>query len=384
MEYITTEFDPIISFIRDEFGKPTGEIPLNRPHFKGNEKAYLADCIESGLVSSTGPYIDAFEASICKFLGAQKAVAMVNGTTALQIALELVGVKPGELVITQPMTFVATCNAIVHAGGQPLFIDIDLNTLGISPQKLAEFMDAHTTVNEKGCFYEGRRIGACLPVHTFGHPVRIDELMEVCEQYRIPLVEDSTESIGSKFQHRFTGTFGKLGVFSFNGNKTITCGGGGILVTDDHALAKKAKHLINQAKLPNSYEYHHDTVGYNYQMPNLNAALALAQMECLEEFLSQKRMLAMEYQDFLKDKPWEFFMEPPECQSNYWLNALVFPSEEDRNQFVETTNRQGIATRPAWKLMTQLSMYEECFCANLDNAQFINNKIANVPSSVRF
>ncbi len=374
-----------VEFIREVFNQPDSFIPLHEPRFIGKEKEYLVDCLESTFVSSVGRYVDEFEEKISSYLGVKRAVACVNGTSALHIALVLGDVKPGDLVITQPLTFVATCNAISYAQASPLFIDVDGDTMGLSPIKLEEFLNSETEQRDQGCFHKatGKRIAACTPMHTFGHPARIDAISEICQRYNITLVEDAAESIGSQFKGKLTGGFGKIAAISFNGNKTITCGGGGVVVTDDEELANLAKHLTTQAKVPHAWDYQHDHVGYNYRMPNLNAALACAQLEMLDQFLANKRQLADLYKGFFKDQGLQFVDEPQDCSSNYWLNALLLDSPEQRDQFLEHTNGNGVMTRPVWKLMTELPMYEHCLKGDLEQAKFLEERIVNIPSSVR-
>ncbi len=279
------DFQNVISFIQQLFG--TKEfIPLHQPVFRGNEKKYLSDTIDSTFVSSVGAYVNRFEEMMQSITNTQKAVATVNGTSALQVALRLAGVEKGDEVITQALTFVATANAIAYNGGLPVFVDVDRDTMGLSPNAVNAFLEEFGEIREKGCYNKstGRKIAACLPMHTFGFPVHLDELMLVCNKWNIPIVEDAAESLGSFYKDRHTGSFGKLGIFSFNGNKTVTCGGGGAIVTNDEELGVKAKHLTTTAKKPHPYEFYHDELGYNFRMPNLNAALACAQLEQLTSY----------------------------------------------------------------------------------------------------
>lgn len=380
------EFGEIITFIRNIFDIPHAPIPLHAPVFNGNEKKYLMDCIESTMVSSVGEYVDLFERKIEAYTGAPKAVACVNGTNALFLALKLCGVQPGEEVITQPLTFIATVNAIRYCGAFPVFVDIESDTLGLSPQKLEEFLigqcktDRHTgrLVNVN----TGRVISACLPVHTFGHPARIDTIIELCNRYQLPVVEDAAESIGSLYKGRHTGTFGQIGIFSFNGNKTITTGGGGMLIFQDPVLAEKAKHLTTQARVQHAWEFIHDEVGYNYRMPNINAALGVAQMEQIDTFIRKKRELALKYKNFFRDTGLDFFTEPENAQSNYWLNCIILPDKETRDSFLAFSNEQGVMTRPCWRLMNQLPMFADCCTGNLETSNKISDRLVNIPSSV--
>lgn len=378
-------FKPVIQFIRDTFNTPEAFVPLHAPWFGGNEKKYLLDTIDSTFVSSVGAYVNRFEDMMAEITGAKHAIAITNGTTALHLALILAGVKRDEEVITQPLTFVATANAITHAGGIPVFVDVDKDTMGMSPAALSAFLEEHTkkengvTINK----HSGRRIAACVPMHTFGFPARIEEIAAICEAYNIALVEDAAESLGSYVDGKHTGTFGLLGTFSFNGNKTVTCGGGGAIVTDNDEVAKLAKHLSTTAKIPHPYEFVHDAVGYNYRMPNLNAAVACAQLEMLPQILENKRELAHIYHSYFNNEPICFVTELPGTKANYWLNTIVLNSLEERNAFLEATNGQKVMTRPIWQLMNKLPMYEPCLCGPLDNAEWLEQRVVNIPSSYR-
>lgn len=377
-------FKEAIRFIRDQY--PGQEvIPLHAPVFVGQEKTYLAECIDSTYVSSVGAYVDAFEESVAQFVGSSFAVAVVNGTQAIQVALQLAGVEAGCEVITQALTFVATANAIRYAGAEPIFIDVDRDTLGMSPQALRGFLEKHGRIENNRLInrHSGRPIAACLPMHTLGHPCRIDELAEICQEWQLPLVEDAAESLGSTYRGRHTGTFGRLGIFSFNGNKIVTTGGGGMIVTDDEALARRAKHLTTTAKLPHRWEFVHDEVGYNFRLPNLNAALGVAQMESLPQFLGNKRKLAERYSQFFEQTSGDFVHEPSNGVSNFWLNALLLDSEEQRNQFLEATNEAGIMTRCLWRPMHLLEIYRHCQCDDLTVTEELYRRLVNLPSSVR-
>lgn len=359
-------------------------IPLHEPRFRGNEKKYLNDCIDSTFVSSVGKYVDRFEADCAKFTGAKHAVACVNGTAALHIALLLSGVKAGDEVITQPLTFIATANAISYSGAKPIFIDVDNDTMGLSPEKLEAFLSEHTTFRDKRCINRktDRPVKACIPMHTFGHPAKTDELKAICDKHNIVLIEDAAESLGSYYKNRHTGTTGLFGTLSFNGNKTITTGGGGMFLTNDETLARKAKHLTTQAKVPHAWEYVHDMVGYNYRLPNINAALGVAQMEQLSGFLEKKRALAQAYETFFESSEIEFVKEPAYAKSNYWLNAVKLPNRETRDSFLKYTNENGIMTRPIWELMNRLEMFKACQSDNLTNAKDLADTVVNIPSSV--
>ena len=382
---MVSDYRTIIKFIRELYNEPEAFIPLHEPRFIGNEKKYLNECIDSTFVSSVGKFVDQFEEMTAAYTGAKKAVVCVNGTEALHMALMLAGVKREEEVITQPLTFIATANAIDYTGAQPVFVDVDRDTLGMSPDSLKAFLEEYGRIHDDGYCYNrttGKRIAACLPVHIFGHPCRIDEIVDICSTYNIPVVEDAAESIGSLYKGKHTGTFGKLGVLSYNGNKTITTGGGGMILTNDEELGRLAKHLTTQAKVPHAWEYVHDHVGYNYRMPNLNAALGVAQMESLDYFISKKRELAAAYKSFFDSIGISFFTEPENAFSNYWLNAVILGDRKERDKFLEYTNREKVMTRPAWKLMNRLPMFEKCQAFHLENASWLEDRIVNVPSSV--
>lgn len=373
-----------IDFIRTTFNTQNF-IPLHEPRFNGNEKKYLNECIDSTFVSSVGKFVDRFEQMFADYVGAKYAIAAMNGTAALHVALLLAEVTENTEVITQPLTFIATANAISYCGAQPVFVDVDKDTLGLSPEALQVFLQQYTKVENGQCINQttGKIIKACLPMHTFGHPCRIDEIAAICEQWHITLVEDAAESLGSFYKGQHTGTFGKLGAFSFNGNKVITSGGGGVLVTNDETLAKKAKHITTTAKVPHPYEYVHDQIGYNYRMPNLNAALLVAQMEQLDGFLASKRELAQEYKKFFAQQQIQWLEEPVNCQSNYWLQALVFDNTTERDEFLKISNEQGVMTRPIWRLMNELEMFKHCLKGDLSTAKWLEQRVVNIPSSVR-
>jgi len=376
-------YEDVINFIQDVY-QTTDFIPLHEPCFIGNEKKYLNECIESTFVSSVGKFVDEFEEKISDYTGAKYAVATSSGTLALHIALLLANVKENDEVITQPLTFVATCNAINYCNATPIFIDVDKDTMGMSPMALESFLKENTLVKDKRCVNKstGNIIKACVPMHTFGHPCRVGEIKEVCKQWHITLVEDSAESLGSYYNDQHTGTFGELGVISFNGNKIITSGGGGCIITNNEELAMKAKHMTTTAKEPHKWEYTHDMVGYNYRMPNLNAALIVAQLEHLNGFLKSKRLLAKSYEDFFNGSDIQFVLEPENVKSNYWLNSIVLKDKGQRNLFLDETNSQGIMTRPIWTLMNKLVMFDEAQCGNLTNAEWLEERVVNIPSSV--
>jgi perosamine synthetase len=378
-------FDLILNRIRDIYNDKEGFIPLHAPVFLGNEKKYVAETIDSTFVSSVGEFVNRFEKDIAAYTGSKYAVAMVNGTAALQLALIVAGVKPGDEVITQPLTFIATANAITHTGAVPVFVDVDMDTMGMSPDSLKEFLETNTYTGDKGfCINKltGKKITACVPMHTFGFPLRISAVLEICNKHNITLVEDAAESLGSKYMDRSTGTFGLLGTLSFNGNKTITCGGGGAILTDDEEVAKRAKHLSTTAKVPHPWEFVHDEVGYNYRMPNLNAALACAQLEQLPAFLESKREISYQYASFFKDyQGIKFVEELKDTKANYWLNAILFEDPEQKEGFLKYSNEKKVMTRPIWRLMNRLPMYQHNLSANLENAEFLEKRIVNIPSS---
>jgi|APSaa5957512535_1039671.scaffolds.fasta_scaffold78983_1 perosamine synthetase len=376
-------YSPVVDFIRSIY-ETDSFIPLHEPKFLGNEKKYLNDCIDSTFVSSVGKFVDKFESEISDYTGAKYAVATSNGTSALHISLLISGVESGDEVITQPLTFVATCNAISYCNATPIFIDVDKDTMGMSPTALELFLKENAIVKNQKCINKitGKIIKACVPMHTFGHPCRIDEVCNICKDWNITLIEDSAESLGSYYKGQHTGTFGKLGVLSFNGNKIITSGGGGCILTNDEHLAKKAKYITTTAKEPHKYEYTHNIVGYNYRMPNLNAALALAQLEQLNKFICSKRSLANSYRKFFKSVDIEFVIDSENSESNYWLNAVILKNKDQRNLFLDETNSQGIMTRPIWTLMNKLPMFKEAQCGDLTNSEWLENRVVNIPSSV--
>lgn len=372
-----------IQFIKDLY-KSDDFIPLHAPVFIGNDREYVLDTIDSTFVSSVGKYVDRFEDMMKDYTGAKYAIATVNGTAALHMALHLAGVKNGDIVITQALSFIATCNAISYLGAEPAFIDVDADRMGMSTEALRIFLQQVEFRNGEPIHLPtGKRIGACVPMHTFGFPSEIDELVKLCDTFNIPVVEDAAESLGSFYKNQHTGTFGKLGVFSFNGNKTITCGGGGIIVTNDEKLVKLGKHLTTQAKIPHAWEYEHDYIGYNYRCPNLNAALACAQLEKLDDILENKRQTAQEYASFFNQSTIEYVSEPESSRSNYWLNTIKLKNREERDKFLELTNENKVMTRPIWKLMTKLEMFKNCYHENLEISNHLEDVVVNIPSSYR-
>ncbi len=377
-------FPHIINFIKSLYPSEN-PVPLHEPRFIGKEKEYVNDAIDSTFVSSVGEYVDRFEKMMCEITGAKFAIATVNGTSALHIALNLAGVQDKDEVITQPLSFVATANAISYCGAKPIFLDVDRETLGMAPIALEKFLQSNTRMIKKSCYnnFSNRRIAACVPMHTLGHPCRIDEIVEICNYYHVPVVEDAAESLGSTYKGQHTGTFGLFSIYSFNGNKTVTCGGGGAIVTNDKALSKKAKHITTTAKVKHPYEYVHDMIGYNYRLPNLNAALACAQLEQLGYFIDRKRELAMLYRKFFESLGIPFFHEPEHATSNYWLNTIILLDSKMRNDFLKATNEANIITRPIWRLLNQLEMYRGYQTDALENAKWLAERMVNIPSSVR-
>lgn len=375
----------LTTLIRNIFGT-SDFIPLHAPYFGGNEKKYLMETIDTTFVSSVGSFVNHFEEMMASYTGARHAVACVNGTSALHTALLVCGVERGSEVLTQALTFVATANAISYTGAMPVFVDVDQDSMGMSPVALKDFLEKKTIRGADGNSYNkntGRRISACVPMHTFGMPCRIDQIAQICSAYNIQLVEDAAESLGSYYKNRHTGTFGAVGVFSFNGNKTITCGGGGALITDNPELASRAKHLTTQAKVAHRWEFNHDAIGYNYRMPNLNAALACAQLEQLDHILVNKRELANLYRTAFQKEALTFVDEIPDARSNFWLNAILCDSITQRNELLKYTNDHGVMTRPVWELMTDLPMFANCAQDGLVTTKWLKQRIVNLPSSFR-
>lgn len=362
-------------------------VPLHAPIFFGNEKKYINDCIDSTFVSYVGKYVTQFEEITAKYTGATYAVAVVNGTAGLQIALQISGVKTGDEVITQPLTFVATANAISHCGAEPVFVDVDKDTMGMSPEKLNDWLlknakynhSTNKTINQS----TNKVISAIVPMHTFGFPCRIDEIIEIANKYNILVIEDAAESLGSFYKGKHTGTFGLAGILSYNGNKTITTGGGGMIITDNQEFARKAKHITTTAKLPHKWEYIHDEVGYNYRLTNVTAAIGVAQMENLESILINKRETAKLYSEFFKNFEIKFIKEQSNTKANYWLNCIQLKNREERDKFLEETNSNGVMTRGIWRLMNKLDMYRNCQAGNLDNAEWLEDRVVNIPSGYR-
>lgn len=379
-----SKIDQIVQIIKDEFATDNF-IPLHEPYFGGNEKKYLEECIDSTFVSSVGPFVDRFEQRIAEITETNKGVAVVNGTAGLQVALRLVGVQANDEVLTQALTFIATANAINYNQAKPVFIDVDRDTMGLSPSALKTFLEEFGELREDSTFNRktGKRIGACVVMHTFGFPARIEELLAICDAWKIPLVEDAAESLGSTVNGKALGGFGKVGVLSFNGNKIVTSGGGGAIVSNDLELAVKAKYLTTTAKVPHPYEYVHDELGYNFRMPNINAALICAQLEQLDFFLEKKRELALAYKSKFDQMGVNFRWELPNTQPNYWLMCVELENLNERNLFLKESNNSNVMTRPIWQLMNKLPMYKECQHDGLENSLYLEDRIVNIPSSVR-
>lgn len=357
-------------------------IPLHKPVFGKKEKKYVLETIESTLVSSVGSYVDLFEKKICDIVKSKYSIATVNGTSALHIGLKIVGVKPNELVLTQAFSFVATCNAIKYTGAEPVFVDISKKTLGICPKSLINYLNNNTVIINNECIHKksGKKISACVPMHTFGHPSEINKILKICETFNIKIVEDAAEAIGSLYKKKHLGTFGDVGIFSFNGNKTITCGGGGIIITNNKKLAIKAKHLTTQAKVDHKWEYFHDELGYNYRMPNINAALGCAQLENLNQILKSKREIASKYLKYFENSNFEFVKEPKDSKSNFWLNAILTNNLNERNELLLHFSNNQIFARPAWTLLNNLPMFESSEKDELINSKWVADRLINIPS----
>lgn len=372
----------IVEFVRDTY-RTDEFIPLHAPTFNGNEKAYVMETIDSTFVSSVGKFVDDFERKIEAYTGTAKAVATVNGTAALHAALYMADVQRGDLVITQALTFVATCNALYHMGAEPIFVDVSPVSLGLCPKAVDAFLSEHAEITEAGCIHRqtGKRIKAVVPMHTFGHPVELDELVAVCLKWNLVLVEDAAESLGSFYKGKHTGTMGDVSAVSFNGNKIITTGGGGMVLCKTEELGARTKHVTTTAKVPHPYEFFHDEPGFNYRMPNLNAALGCAQMEVIEQYLKQKRQLAKCYENLFSGTDFQFVTEPDYAESNYWLNAIICPDKKSREEILAGTNSAGVMTRPIWQLMHRLPMFENAMRGDLTYSEFIEAHLINLPST---
>lgn len=364
----------------------SGFISLHEPCFTGNEWTYVKECLDTGWVSSVGKFVDRFEEDLAAYTGVKRAIAVVNGTAALHVCLLLAGVMADDEVLMPALTFIATANAVSYCGAVPHLIDSEEDTLGIDSQKLAIYLETISEQKPDGCYNRltGRRIKAIVPMHTFGHPVDLDPLLNTCQRFNIVMIEDAAESLGSFYKGRHTGQHGLLSALSFNGNKTITTGGGGAILTNDEDLGRLAKHLTTTAKVPHRWKFNHDMLGYNYRMPNINAALGCAQLEQLPGFLAAKRVLAGRYQKAFTDiEHIRFLSEPAHSRSNYWLNALLLDEEcaDQRDALLSSTNDAGIMTRPAWTLMHRLPMFAKCPRMDLSVAESLERRIINIPSS---
>lgn len=384
MSEVAEKYKQLIAFIRAHYSDQVA-VPLHAPVFHGNEKRYLTDCIDSSFVSSVGEYVNRFEAMMRDITGAKYAVATVNGTAALHVSLLLAGVKANEEVLTQSLTFVATCNAIAYLDAAPVFVDVDEQTMGLSAEKLRQFLEQNAEKTADGCINRtsGRRIAAFLPMHTFGFPCDMVSLMAVSREWQIPIVEDCAESLGSYIGSQHTGNFGLVAAFSFNGNKITTCGGGGCIVTNDDELGVLAKHLTTTAKQPHAWLFNHDTVGFNYRMPNINAALGCAQLEQLPMLLADKRHTAQCYQAFCTQHDIHYCREPAGSQSNYWLNTVLTSSVSERDALLEYAAQQQVMCRPVWTPMHLLPMYAAAQHDELENTLQFAARIVNLPSSAR-
>lgn len=379
----------IINALKAVLPTGTGPVSLHEPSFRGNEWEYVKECLDTGWVSSVGKFVDRFEQELARYTGVKHAVAVVNGTAALHVCLKLVGVEQGDEVLVPTLTFIASANAISYCGAVPHFVDSCETTLGLDPQKLEHYLKEISEIRPAGCFNKisGRRIKAVLPMHTFGHPVDLDPLVEVCRRYQLELVEDAAESLGSFYKGRHTGNWGKASALSFNGNKVITTGGGGAILTNDEHLGKLAKHLTTTARVPHKWSFIHDQIGYNYRLPNINAALGCAQLEQLPNFIRNKRELAAKYREaFAGVAGVSFFTEPSFAESNYWLNVLLLNRdfEDQRDSLLEASNSQGIMTRPSWMLMHELEIYKACpKMDSLSAAEDVERRLINIPSSAK-
>ena len=377
----------VVEAIKEAVGP--GPHALHEPYFHGNESTYLQECLESTYVSSVGPFVDRFEADLAVYTGAKHAIAVVNGTSALHIALKLSGVQPGDEVLIPTLTFVATANAVSYCGATPHFVDSDIQTLGMDPQKLREYLAEITEIRNNQCINRntGRVIRTIVPMHTFGHPVEMERILAIARDYRLVVVEDAAESLGSTYYGQHTGTFGLMGVLSFNGNKTITTGGGGAILTNDIILAKRLKHITTTAKIPHTWEFSHDEIGYNYRMPNINAALGCAQLEQLTKILKTKRMIYQRYQKiFAKISGVRVMQEPAGCQSNYWLQTLILdqPDLEQRNQILAATNNASLMTRPIWVPMHRLAQFSSGLSMPVFVAEKLEAQLINMPSNLYY
>jgi len=372
----------VLEIIRSIY--PAKSIPLHEPFFDEEDIAIVADTVTSSFVSSVGEHVVTFEKELAELTKSQMAVVTSNATSALHITLHALGVSYNTYVLTQALSFVATSNAIRHCGSNPIFIDINKETLGMCPDALSSWLEEYADINDRDeCIYkaDGRKIKSCLPMHTFGHSLQIDRLISVCKRWNLPLVEDAAEALGTQYASQSVGTLGLAGIFSFNGNKIITTGGGGAIITNDEDFGRKIKHLSTTAKIQHPYNFYHDEVGFNYRMPNLNAALGVSQLKKLKLFVDTKRDIASYYHSHIENEGLRFFIEPNLCKSNYWLNTIICNEENQRNQIIEFTNSQGVNTRPAWAPLNTLPMYQSCPSDELKVTDWAYKRIVNLPSS---
>lgn len=375
--------EKILELIRSIY--PSREnIPLHEPFFDEDDIEIVTSTVKSSFVSSVGEYVDLFEKKLAEYTNSKMAVVISNGTSALHITMHALGVTTNDYVLTQALSFVATSNAIRHCGAEPIFIDVDRQTLGMCPSALTQWLEQNADINDQDqCIYKanGRIIRCCLPMHVFGHSVQIDKLSTICKIWNIQLIEDAAEALGTKFDDRSVGTFSKAGIFSFNGNKIITTGGGGAVITDDEKLGKRIKHLSTTAKIPHPYDFFHDEVGFNYRMPNLNAALGVSQLKKINSFINTKREIANYYLLHLQNEEVTFQVEPQGCISNYWLNTIICKNKDQKEKIIEYTNNHGVNTRPAWHPLNTLPMYKKCICGDLTITNWAAENIVNLPSS---
>ena len=378
-------FDNIVQLVKNLYpGKDL--VGLHEPVFKGNEKKYVEQCIDSTFVSSVGEFVGHFEKVTAEYTKIPFAVACVNGTSALHMALILSDVKEDDEVLTQALTFVATANAISYCNAHPIFVDSDIDRLGMCTSKLEDFLDRNAEVRDDGFCYNlvtGRRIKACVPMHVFGHPADMENIQRICRRFNISLVEDAAEALGSFYKGNHAGSYGDISILSYNGNKTVTTGGGGMILLSNETLARKAKHLTTTAKSPHKWNFVHDEIGYNYRMPNINAALGVAQMEYLTDILKNKRETAEAYQNFFKNTDFKFIQEPKDSKSNYWLNAILVKDRTERDELLNYTNSNGVMTRPIWELMNQLPAFKSAQTTDLTQARYLQDRLVNLPSGVR-
>ena len=379
-------FSEIFSFVKKFYEKFDQKIPLHEPVFFGNEKKYVNDAIESTFVSSVGKYVDLFEKKISEYNNIKKSVSVVNGTSALQVCLRLCGVRSGDEVLTQSLTFVATSNAISYLNAKPVFIDVDIDTMGLSPDALKNFLSEFGEKRDDGTYnkFSGKKIAACMPMHTFGFIGKIDQIIKICDKWNIPVIEDSAEALGSKYKGKSSGSFGKMSAFSFNGNKVLTTGGGGMIVTNNEQLGKQAKHITTTAKLPHKWEYDHDMIGYNFRMPNINAAIGCAQLENLDKIIHNKSLLYLEFKTLFDKIGVELVTPPKDCDWNYWLSCIKLSDRKDRDLFLRLSHDEGVLNRPIWKLHFRLKMYSNCQRDSQKNSIFLEDRIVNVTSSAKF